>query len=307
VFGRRKRQAAEAVREAERRALFERLAERPETVCPFLGLAAARAEYRDGFTGEHRCYAFGDPAPISEEQQEHVCLERGYSNCPRYLRGVLVIPSEELEALRRPLPAHVPPPPAPPKPVRPAAEGGGRRWVVVGVLALLLIAASGAGGWYLYLQNRGVATGPSPTGTATPLASLSTATVPAPTGSKAATPTPEPTPAPGDRFAFYEVGVAAGTTYTLYSVDPQSGPTNSRVATFSRQSRAPVVPNRTANGLVYWQTTAGGYLGWSYLPGQSGPFQLREVFLTSDGERRVQLIEADRETVLPVATPSPRP
>ncbi len=40
VFGRRKREeeaAAEAAREAERHALFAKLAERPEHICPFLG------------------------------------------------------------------------------------------------------------------------------------------------------------------------------------------------------------------------------------------------------------------------------
>ena len=32
----------------------------------------------------HRCYAFGDPAPLSTEQQTKVCLDRGYGTCPRY-------------------------------------------------------------------------------------------------------------------------------------------------------------------------------------------------------------------------------
>jgi hypothetical protein len=103
VFGRRKREeqaAAEAVREEERRALFARLAERPENVCPFLGLEGERAGYVDGVSDEHRCFAFGDPVPLSAEQQTRVCQERGYGNCPRYLRGVLVIPTSELEALR---------------------------------------------------------------------------------------------------------------------------------------------------------------------------------------------------------------
>ena len=61
-----------------------------------------RTGYVDGVSDEHRCFAFGDPAPLSAEQQTRVCQERGYGNCPRYLRGVLVIPTEELEALRRP-------------------------------------------------------------------------------------------------------------------------------------------------------------------------------------------------------------
>jgi hypothetical protein len=108
VFGRRKREeqaAAEAVREEERRALFSRLAQRPENICPFLGLEDERAGYVDGVSDEHRCFAFGDPVPLSAEQQTRVCQERGYGNCPRYLRGVLVIPTSELEALRHHRPA----------------------------------------------------------------------------------------------------------------------------------------------------------------------------------------------------------
>ena len=120
MFGRRKRQeeaAAEAAREAERHALFAKLAERPEHICPFLGLADDRAGYVEGVSDDHRCYAFGDPAPLSAEQQTRVCQERGYGNCPRYLRGVLVIPTEELEALRKP---RAPLPEAPPPAAVPA-------------------------------------------------------------------------------------------------------------------------------------------------------------------------------------------
>ena len=141
MFGRRKREeeaAAEAAREGERRALFAKLAERPEHVCPFLGLVDERAGYVEGVSDDHRCYAFGDPAPLSAEQQTRVCQERGYGNCPRYLRGVLVIPTEELEALRRPSGAAAragasaarhSPPTAPRRPSSPAvAPAPHRRW-----------------------------------------------------------------------------------------------------------------------------------------------------------------------------------
>ena len=91
MFGRRKREeeAAEAAREAERRALFARLAERPEHICPFLGLDGDRSGYIEGVSEDHRCFAFGEPAALSAEQQTRVCQERGYGNCPRYLRGVV--------------------------------------------------------------------------------------------------------------------------------------------------------------------------------------------------------------------------
>jgi hypothetical protein len=183
VFGRRKREeaaAAEAAREAERRSLFAKLAERPEHICPFLGLEADRTGYVNGVSSEHRCFAFGDPAPLSAEQQTRVCQERGYGNCPRYLRGVLVIPTEELEALRRPR-APAPPPPAP------TAEPSRRsRAPLVAVLALLLLVAGGAGA-YLYLGGfGGVAVEPTPTPEPTPS--------PEPTATVSAEPTPEPTP-----------------------------------------------------------------------------------------------------------------
>ena len=70
MFGRRKREeaaAADAAREAERRVLFSKLAERPEAICPFLGLADDRTGYVDGISDDHRCFAFGDPSPISAE------------------------------------------------------------------------------------------------------------------------------------------------------------------------------------------------------------------------------------------------
>jgi hypothetical protein len=152
VFGRRgRRDDQEAAKEAERRALFAELAKRPDTVCPFLGMADARTEYTDGVSDGHRCYAFGDPAELSAEQQTRVCLQRGYGNCPRYLRGVLVIPTEELEALRRP------PPPIQPrvaKPAQPARQRRGIPAAVFGVLVLLILVAGIGGGAYWYLNNR---------------------------------------------------------------------------------------------------------------------------------------------------------
>lgn len=155
MFGRRSRKVEEeAAREAKRRALFEELAKRPETVCPFLGMVDARTQFHDGVAAEHRCYAFGDPAELSAEQQTKVCLQRGYGNCPRYLRGVLVIPTEELEALRRPQPNV--PRPATAAPVVPAAKparaGRARGLLAVMGVLVLLAAAGGAGYWYLRNQ-----------------------------------------------------------------------------------------------------------------------------------------------------------
>jgi hypothetical protein len=313
VFGsrRRKEQAqATAREEEERRALLAELAKRPDTVCPFLGLAKSRAEYQPEPTGEHRCYAFGDPGVVTDEQQRNVCLERGYSNCPRYLRGVLVIPTEELEALRHPQAPAARPEPAP-EPRR-----GRRRAVVLVPLLVVLIAVVGAGGWYLLNGSNPVAIVPTPTPSPlqTPVASSQASVVasavpsilPSPSGSLP-TPTPEPTPAANDHFDHYEVGVGPGQNYTLFLVNTETGIVGSRSQTFGDFSRAPVIPKKTVDGLVYWETSAGDLTGYAYIPGRSGTFQLREVFFTPDGQRAgVIIIPPSLATVVPSATPAPR-
>lgn len=288
MFRRRKREeaAAEAARESERRALFERLAQRPETVCPFLGLAADRVGYSPDTTDEHRCYAFGDPAALSAEQQERVCLQRGYGNCPRYLRGVLVIPTEELEALRHPQPM-----PAPPAPPAPAADRRRRApLAVIGVLVLLLLVGGGAG----YLLTRpapgvGFASPtPSPSASASPIPTESATPPPvSATPSSVATPTPEPTPQPGDTFDHYEVSVGPG-NYTIYRLDGQGNVTGERAAAFANYSFAQV--SRVESPVRSWLVATGDYVGYSYVADRSGAFRIREVYLGPNGERRVAYI-----------------
>ena len=317
MFGRRKREeeAAEAAREAERRALFARLAERPEHICPFLGLASERTEYVDGISDEHRCFAFGDPAPLSAEQQTRVCQERGYGNCPRYLRGVLVIPTEELEALRRPRAPIAEPPPPPPAP---ADEPRRRSPILLVVLLLLLVGAGGAGALFLLGEDPGTAVVPSPTPSPTPIATASptpeptpgpTATPeatpePTPAGTGPATPTPEPTPTAGDTFAFYEVSVGPE-GYILYRLDGDGDVADSREASFGNFSFAEAEPVEAANGDVYWVTQAGGLEGWAYTYPDSGDFRIRAVFLTADGERRSVYLDEDELTEFPEETPAP--
>ena len=306
MFGRRKREdvaQAEEAREAERRALFEQLAKRPETVCPFLGLADDRAGYQPEPNDEHRCYAFGDPAPLSDEQQRHVCLERGYSNCPRYLRGVLVIPTEELEALRRPQPHVAPPPPPPPRPVAPRRR---RNLLVLVPLLILLVAAIGTGG--LYLTNPGFIVGllpgrsPTPSAVATVIAT-STATasaVPSATPSATAqtsglvTPTPLPTPTTGDVFIGYRVEVGPQ-AYTLYHVDGAGNITGTLGTSFSHFSHAAVdAPVTAPNGLRYWSTADGSLQGWAYIKGRSGSFQILKLYRAPDGSLRGTVLPANQ-------------
>ena len=318
MFGRRKREeeaAAEAAREAERRALFAKLAERPEHICPFLGLVDERAGYVEGVSDDHRCYAFGDPAPLSAEQQTRVCQERGYGNCPRYLRGVLVIPTEELEALRRPrapLPEPVAAPAGPPRRRRRAAP-------LLLLLLLLVVVGGGAAGYLVFGERlfpvAVASSSPSPTATAlltpepTPSISAAASGTPEPTdtpppASGPATPTPEPTPSSGDTFAFYEVSVGPR-SYTLFRIDNDGEVVADREASFGGFSYARANPRHGADGEVYWETSNGDLRGWSYLYPDSGPFRVRAVYLNTNGDRRSAYLTGDELTEFPQATPAP--
>lgn len=314
MFGRRKRDAAaaaEAARDAERHALFAKLAERPEHICPFLGLAADRAGYADGVSDDHRCFAFGDPAPISAEQQTRVCQERGYGNCPRYLRGVLVIPTEELEALRRPRPALE-------ESVTTAPPRRRRRAPIAVIALLLLLVAAGGGAAYLLLgTDGGVGLGPTPTLTPTseptsqpatpePTAVPTEAPTESPVPSETGAPTPEPTPIAGDEFAFYEVSVGPE-GYTLYAVDDAGAVVDERTTSFSSFSFAQAEPVEGFDGLVYWETQDGDLAGFSYRYPDSGNFRIRAVFLGEDGTRRSAYLDEEDLTELPTATPAPVP
>jgi hypothetical protein len=303
LFGRRGRERREeADRERSRRALFEELAKRPANICPFLGLATSQTEYHEGFTREHRCYAFGDPVELSAEQQERVCLGRGYGNCPRYLRGVLVIPTDELEALRRPLPPVRPPAP-PVEPPAPASrgDGGGRRRAALLIGLVLLLAVLGTAGAFVYFNGPGVAVRPTPTpspsSSAQPSASPSTSPSLAPSPTPIQTPfpeTPKPdaTPLPGDTFQGYEVTVLEGEN-TLFKVDDQGNIVSSQIAQFSRFSKAPVDRIVAPNGLLHWRTSEGFFTGLSYIHDQSGAFLIRAVYEGSDGQKRYIILPDD--------------
>lgn len=308
MFGRRKREeeaAAEAAREADRHALFARLAERPEHICPFLGLAEDRTGYVAGVSDDHRCFAFGEPAPLSAEQQTRVCQERGYGNCPRYLRGVLVIPTEELEALRQrraPLPEPTPPP-------GPAENDRRRGSPILLLLAALVLLVGGVGAFLLFGDGFGTAVAPSPTPSVTP--DVTEAPTPSassePTPSATApqpTPTLEPTPDIGDSFAFYEVSVGPA-RYTLFALDGSGSVVDETELTFAGYSFARAEPITGSDGAVYWVTQDGDLAGQAYRYPDSGEFRIRAVFLNAADERRSIYLEQEALTVLPEATPAP--
>jgi hypothetical protein len=292
VFGRRRREqeaAAEAAREAERHALFAKLAQRPEHICPFLGLADERTGYVEGVSDDHRCFAFGDPTPLSAEQQTRVCQERGYGNCPRYLRGVLVIPTEELEALRRPraaapIPEPAPAPAAPPPPRRRAPI-----FLLLGALVLLV---GGAGVYLALTRANGVAdASPTPVASASASASLSQpasataaptpAITPVVLPSASATIPPLPTPVPDSTFTGWIVVVENG-TYPAVQMNEDGTPGERTRSIFDGVSGAPV-DRRDIDGTIYWVTLQGGYSGHAYVADLSGPFQIYETYEGPDG------------------------
>jgi hypothetical protein len=285
---RRGSKPAQSSADADRQALFEKLAQRPESVCPFLGLAAVRSDYEAQATDEHRCYAFGDPEPLSGEQQRNVCLQLGYANCPRYLRGVLVIPTDELEALRRPQ-QKVPPPP-PPAPIPAPGEGGGRRrWVVV---LLLLLLIGGLGTFLVFGGRQPVAGGPTPTPEPSTPATPSSVEPSASAGASFNIPSPDPTPAPGDEFIGYEVTVLPGRN-DIFRVDDAGEIVESNHVFFDNFSRAPVDKVEATNGLLHWRVTEGEVVGWSYIRGESGRFLIREVYRGPDGSLRYTVLPED--------------
>lgn len=321
MFGRRRRREAAAAEEAsaaERRDLFAHLAQRPPHICPFLGLAYERTAYVEGASIEHRCYAFGDPAPLSSEQQTRVCQERGYGHCPRYLRGLLVTPTEELQALRNPKAATLPLPPLP-SAAPPAAPRRRRRRRVLILIGLLLLLLLAAGGGYLLL-SRGEPSvlptaSPSPSASAAaskPSASAepSATTEPSPTPTSSASesalmsPTPEPTPIAGDTFAFYEVSVGPG-SFLLFEVDASGDVDGQRRESFDDFSFARVEPLEGTDDEVYWLTVDGDLSGLGYRYPDSGDFRIRAVFVADDGTRRSAFLETQELTSVPEATPAP--
>lgn len=83
-------------------------------------------------------------------------------------------------------------------------------------------------------------------------------------------------------FLRYEVGLQPG-GYTIFEVDAAGAVTAERSIGFDRPSMAPVDRVEAANGLIHWRTVVGTNAGWSYIPGRSGSFLIREVVRWPDG------------------------
>ena len=174
-------------------------------VCPFLravGEGTSLTAPIETPDTANRCAALREAVPQSLRQQELVCLATGHVNCPRYLRGAVVV-AETPEPVVRP--------------------GSTLTPAVLGSLVVLVMAFSASiafvmanGGMELAAaaptrsaqpSATAVAVAPSPSGLLrTPPAGVATATptrsptpTPTPTPSPSPTPSPTPTPEPTPR------------------------------------------------------------------------------------------------------------
>jgi hypothetical protein len=168
-------------------------------VCPFL-----RAVVTDGKLGPpiesthpaNRCAALRQAAPQSLRQQQLVCLTSGHINCPRYLRGALVI-SEPVQAAARPRPGPTPATLSALVALVLAFSASVAFVLAKGGLTLQAAALPSATAVALAIPSPTPATpAPPPSPSASPLVSASPTI--APSSSPVATPTPTvaPTPTP---------------------------------------------------------------------------------------------------------------
>jgi hypothetical protein len=150
------------------------------TTCPFF--RSLDAEFRVGPPVEfpdlaNRCAAFDEPKAQSARQQELVCLTRAHTDCPRYLRGALLLHEDGGGAASS----------------RPA------RTVSRAIAAALVLLALSAGASFAFVVVRGGLTLPGPAETQVAAGATATPTpeaTPRPTPPPTPSPTPSPTPTP---------------------------------------------------------------------------------------------------------------
>ncbi len=173
------------------------------TVCPFLRAVESGHDGRERVVAPvgapdpaNRCAALTEAVPQSLRQQELVCLTSGHSNCPRYLRGAVVV-SEPVEA----------------------ATGGGPAMspAILGSIAVLVAAFAAS---IAFVTARGglaiepfATTGPSPT----TIAQAS----PEPSVQPSIVVSPAPSAAPSDPTPTAEATVAPTTTAPTAAATPK--------------------------------------------------------------------------------------
>ena len=152
-------------------------------ICPFLRAVddtdrlVAPVETPDP---ANRCAALRDPVPQSLRQQELVCLASGHVNCPRYLRGAVVMAEAPAAAVR------------PGRSVSPAVLGSLLILVMAATASLAFVLVRGG----LELAVAAPTASPAASVDAVAQASTTPVTTAAPTPAPSVTAPPSPTPSP---------------------------------------------------------------------------------------------------------------
>jgi hypothetical protein len=194
-------------------------------ICPFLravveGGLGSPVEAPDP---SNRCTAIGDPTPQSGRQQELVCLTRGHSNCPRYLRGAQVLT----------------------QPATGTGVSGGPSIAVVLAALILAVAASLSVGFLLVRGGFDLAL-PSPSdagvAVAPPTATPGLPSVEPSRAEQGASPQPSepPSPAPSSSVVASPSPTAAPTPTATPAPTPTVTPTSDRYAVLTA---CPSTPN----------------------------------------------------------------
>jgi hypothetical protein len=230
---------------------------------------------------------------------------------------VLVIPTEELEALRRPRAPMDLPPAAPPAEEAERRRRGAPIFLLLGVLLLL---AGGAAAFLLMGGGNGVAVAsPTPTLTGQPSNPVSlepspsesdvpASPSPSPVTEPSLEPTPValpsageeiptlPTPAPDAELTGYIIAVTEG-QFSVVRINSDGTVGDQATTVFSRVSGAPVA-RLEIDGTRYWMTLAGLYTRLAYVDGLSGTredFQIFESYENPDGSAGfLEVLGADR-------------
>lgn len=182
-------------------------------ICPFLRAAdeadriVAPIEAPDP---ANRCAALRDPVPQSLRQQELVCLASGHVNCPRYLRGAVVIAE------------------APAAPVRPG------RSVSPAVIGSVLVLAMAVSASLAFVMARGGLELTATVPTASPLASQGAVAWASATPAPTATPTPTPTATPSPTPSPSPSPTPGPTPSPSPTATPRPAPTSDRYALLRR-------------------------------------------------------------------------
>ncbi len=187
------------------------------SICRFLALETPERILEpaiDRVDPAHRCVALGDPVPQTIQQQELVCLAAAHTNCPRYLRGVLLSASPPRQAR---------------EPVSPAVIGAALVLAAAIAVSFGFLAVRGgfaietpsASAPVIAVASASPAT--SPAAAATPgVASPSPSSSPSPIATPSPTPIPTPAPTPPPSVSPTRTPAASSDRFALLTACPST-------------------------------------------------------------------------------------